>query len=109
MSEALNSALPMQAEAALMAARQGMQKPVQTADVERARKVSQDFEAFFLGQMLQPMFAEINAEEPFGGGPGEDIWKTMQIDEYGKAIARTGGIGIGDALFREILKMQEVN
>jgi len=109
MSEALDSALPLQADAALMGARHNMPKPVQTANVERARKVAQDFEAFFLGQMLQPMFADIKAEDPFGGGPGEDMWRSMQVDEYGKAITKSGGIGIGDALFREILKMQEVN
>ncbi len=76
--------------------------------VEQARKVSQDFEAFFLSQMLQPMFANLGAEEPFGGGPAEDTWRTLQVDEYGKAIARAGGIGIADMVFREILKMQEV-
>lgn len=109
MSEVLTSAFPMQAEAALMSARHNMPKPVQTTDVARARKVAQDFEAFFLGQMLQPMFADISAEEPFGGGPGEEMWKSLQVDEYGKAITKSGGIGIGDALFHEILKMQEVN
>jgi len=109
MSEIMNSAIPMQAEAALMAARHKMPKPEQTANAERARKTAQEFEAFFLGQMLQPMFSNISAEEPFGGGPGEDIWRSMQVDEFGKAIAKSGGIGIGDALFREILKMQEVN
>jgi hypothetical protein len=29
------------------------------------------------------------------------------VDEYGKAFARAGGIGIADAVLREILKMQE--
>jgi Rod binding domain-containing protein len=31
----------------------------------------------------------------------------MQVDEYGKAIAKNGGIGIADAVFREILRAQE--
>jgi peptidoglycan hydrolase FlgJ len=76
--------------------------------VDEARRVAEDFEAFFLGQMLQPMFANLGAEEPFGGGPAEDTWRSLQVDEYGKAIARAGGIGISDMVFREILKTQEV-
>ena len=31
----------------------------------------------------------------------------MMVQEYGKAIARSGGIGIADSVQREILKMQE--
>ena len=77
-------------------------------DAKQARKVAEDFEAFFLGQMLQPMFANIGAEEPFGGGPSEGIWRSLQVDEYGKALARRGGIGIADAVYQEILRMQEI-
>lgn len=77
-------------------------------DVRQARKVAEDFESVFLSQMLQPMFAEIEPEAPFGGGPAEDVWRGMLVDEYGKIIAKGGGIGIADAVFRQILKQQEV-
>ena len=70
--------------------------------------MAEDFEAVFLGQMLQPMFQNIDAAEPFGGSPSEKMWRTMQVDEYGKAIAKSGGIGIADAVFREIIKAQEL-
>lgn len=74
----------------------------------QAKKISEEFEAVFLGQMLKPMFENIEAAEPFGGSSSEKIWQTMQVDEYGKAIAKAGGIGIADAVFREILKTQEI-
>lgn len=77
-------------------------------NLHEARKVAEDFEAVFLGQMLQPMFQNIDAAEPFGGSPSEKMWRTMQVDEYGKAIAKSGGIGIADAVFREIIKAQEL-
>lgn len=76
-------------------------------DVQQARKVSQEFEAVFLSQMLQPMFANIKAEEPFGGGPGDEVWRSMQVDEIGKAMARSGGIGLADSIYQQIIKMQE--
>ena len=77
-------------------------------NLHQARKVAEDFEAVFLGQMLQPMFQNIDAAEPFGGSASEKMWRTMQVDEYGKAIAKSGGIGIADAVFREIIKAQEL-
>ncbi len=76
--------------------------------VQKSREVAEKFEAFFLGQMLQPMFASINPEPPFGGGHAEKIWKSMMVDEIGKSMAKSGGIGIADSIQREILKMQEV-
>ena len=76
--------------------------------LREGKKVAEEFEAVFLGQMLQPMFKNIEAAEPFGGSPSEKMWRTMQVEEYGKAIAKAGGIGIADAVFREILKAQEL-
>jgi Rod binding domain-containing protein len=77
-------------------------------NMDQARKVAEDFESYFLGQILQPLFANFAAEEPFGGGPSEEIWRSMQVDEYGKALARSGGIGIADHVFEQILRLQEV-
>jgi len=74
---------------------------------QRMRSVAEDFEAVFISEMIRPMFENIQTEEPFGGGPAEDIWRNMQIDEYGKAIAKTGGIGIADAVMDQLIRMQE--
>ena len=73
----------------------------------KATKVAEDFEAFFLGQMLQPMFKSLNVEPPFGGGNAEEVWRSMMVDEMGKAMAKAGGIGIASTVKREILRMQE--
>ena len=75
---------------------------------QQAKEIAEDFEAVFIGQMLQPLFKNLGAVKPFGGGSSEGMWRSMQVDEYGKAIAKAGGIGIADAVFREILKMQEI-
>ena len=79
-----------------------------TSDLQKARETAQDFEAFFLGQMLKPMFDSIDAEPPFGGGSAEEMWRSLQVDEYGKAIAKSGGVGLADAVVAEILKTQEM-
>jgi len=78
-------------------------------DPKQARETAQEFEAVFLSQMLKPMFESVKIDPPFGGGMGEDMWRSMQVDEYGEAIARAGGIGIADAVFREMIKQQEAH
>jgi len=76
--------------------------------IEQVRQKAQEFEAVFLGQMLQPLFENIEAAEPFGGGASEKMWQSMMVDEYGKGLARAGGIGLADRVMREMLKGQEV-
>ena len=76
-------------------------------DIQKFRKVAEDFESVFISEMIRPMFENIEAEAPFGGGQSEKIWRAMQIDEYGKAIARAGGLGIADQVLDQMIKMQE--
>ena len=97
----------LSAETAMMAAK-STHKPVFRGNTDQLQKTAQEFEASFLSQMLKPMFANLGAEEPFGGGTGEDMWRSLQVDEYGKVIAQKGGIGLADNVFREMLKLQEV-
>lgn len=98
----------IQAQTALMAGA-GMPSIAGAVTPEKARQVSEEFEAVFLSQMLKPMFANSDAEAPFGGGFAEEMWRSLQVDEYGKAMARAGGVGIADAVMQEILRNQEVD
>ncbi len=75
------------------------------ADAEKAAK---EFEGFFISQMLQAMFSGVDAPEGFGGGPGESSFKGLLVEEYGKLISKSGGIGLADSLKAEILRLQEV-
>jgi Rod binding domain-containing protein len=73
-----------------------------------AKRVAEDFEAVFLGQFTAIVFAGIKSDGPFGGGPSEDIFKSLLAEEYGKALAKSGNFGIADSVYREIIKSQEV-
>jgi peptidoglycan hydrolase FlgJ len=77
------------------------------AGKETAGRVAQEFEALFLSEMLGPVFESTDTDGLFGGGEGEKIFRSMMVQEYGKAIAQSGGVGIADAVQREILRMQE--
>ena len=82
--------------------------PRQTNDPVAAKRTAQEFEGVFLSQFLGEMFDGISADGPFGGGQGEMMFRSLMLDEYGKQIAAQGGIGLADAVTRELLKTQEV-
>lgn len=73
------------------------------------RRAAQDFEAQALAALLQPMFQGLNTKAPFGGGPAEDQWRPMMVDAIAKDLARAGGLGIGEAVLRELTRLAGVH
>ena len=82
--------------------------PIDATSQESLRKGVQEFESFFLSQMLESMFANVPTDGLFGGGPSEDIYRSLMLQQYGRMIAESGGIGIAEALTRELLALQEI-
>jgi Rod binding domain-containing protein len=77
-------------------------------ELARTRQAAQEFEAMAIGQLLQPMFNTVNTSKGIGGGgKGEEAWKPMMTDEMAKMLAKGGGIGLADSVFKEMLRMQE--
>lgn len=66
-----------------------------------------EFEGMFMAQMLQFMWTGIETDETFGGGTGEDQWRGMMIEEYGKVSSKAGNLGIADAVKSEMIRAQE--
>lgn len=77
-------------------------------DPSAAKKAAQEFESLFLGQMMQHMMSSVSTDPVFGGGPGEDMFKSVMVDEWAKEAAKSGGVGLSSAIQRELLKTQEV-
>ena len=74
----------------------------------KARKTAQDFETMFLEQTLERLLASDETEGPLGdNGTGGEVDRSMLVKEYAGNIAKSGGFGIADQVYREILKMQE--
>ncbi len=71
-----------------------------------AQNAAQEFEAFFLMQTLQQMFAGIGQDPLFGGGAGEEMFKSLLIQEYSTELAKAGGIGLADQVLGELIKTQ---
>lgn len=80
---------------------------ISAANKAKIDKAAEDFESVFLSQVLEELFSDIDID-PGNDGPGEDIYKSLLLDQYGKIIAKAGGIGIADHVRREIMQLQEI-
>ncbi len=90
------------------ALRQQRRRPRSTPRTRRrSRRPREDFEAFFVTHAFEDMFADLSSDPLFGGGEGEDIFKSFLLQEYGKQVAKTGGIGISDMVQKQLLQLQE--
>jgi len=72
------------------------------------KKVAEQFEGVLVSQMLNGMFEGLKTDGMFGGGEGEEMFRSLMIDEYGKQIAKQGGMGLTDAITKQLLSHQEV-
>ena len=79
---------------------------LQNRQREATRNAAQDFESVFVSQMMEPMFQGLKTDGMFGGGQGEAVFRSLMIQEVGKEISKSGGVGISDAVFGEMLRMQ---
>lgn len=74
---------------------------------DRLRETAQEFESVFLAQLLGALNTGLG-QGLTGEGGDADVYQDMFNQEVARLISRTGGIGVADAIFREMLKMQEV-
>ncbi len=81
--------------------------PIKPTVAAKAREQAVDFEAMFLSSMFQNMFTGIEGDGPMGATKEVAPWRSFLTQEYGKSIAKSGGIGIADQVYRSLLQMQE--
>jgi Rod binding domain-containing protein len=68
-------------------------------------RVARRFEAQALGALLKPVFGEA-PKGLLSGGAAEAQWRPMMVEQYARSWSDRGGVGIADAVFREMLRMQ---
>lgn len=92
----------------MISAAGGADRPAAPQNEKALREAALEFEAFFLSQFLNSMSAGLEADSMFGGGEAEQMFRTMLNEEYARSMSRNNGIGIADAVYRELLALQEV-
>jgi flagellar protein FlgJ len=102
-----STTLSAQAGIALAQGRANQTLPAAGADHDALRQGAEKFVSLFMSQMFSQMFAGVGTNKVFGGGPGEEMFKSVLIDEYGKAAAKQGGMGMTDQIMRALIAQQE--
>lgn len=78
------------------------------AAMARVRKQAEELEGVFLNTLTKQMFSSIKTDSAaFGGGFGEETWRSMQSEQIANSMAQNGGLGIADQMMGDLVKMQE--
>ena len=76
----------------------------------KAKKTATEFESMFLEQSLERMTQSEGTEGPLGdNGTGGGVWRSMLTKEYAGQIVKSGGVGIANQVYSEMMKMQEAH
>jgi peptidoglycan hydrolase FlgJ len=73
----------------------------------KARAAAEDFEAVFLNSMFGQMMTNLDGEGPFGGSKATGVWRSMLTNEYSKAFAKAGGVGLAKHVYGTLIAQQE--
>jgi Rod binding domain-containing protein len=73
----------------------------------KARAAAEDFEAVFLNSMFSQMMTNLDGEGPFGGSKATGVWRSMLTNEYSKAFAKAGGVGLAKHVYGTLIAQQE--
>jgi flagellar protein FlgJ len=65
-------------------------------------KVSLEFEAIFIKQMLNAMRKSVDKSGLIDGGMAEEIFEDMLYDEYAKKMAESRQLGIADIIYEQL-------
>ncbi len=96
--------------AGLESAKANLSQSVPKLSPHAARKVeeaAQDFEAMFISQMLEVVWSTVPTDGPMSGGKGEEIFRSLMLQDVGKQMSKSGGIGMKSQIMAELIRMQE--
>ena len=78
--------------------------PQQSQAIEKTAK---EYEGMFVAEMLSHMFSGVEVDPMFGGGQGEEMFRSLLVQEYGKQIAQGPGLGLGNEIKRMMIELQQ--
>ena len=75
----------------------------------KAKSAAGEFESMFLNSMFEQMNTGVNGDGPFGGSGALKVWRSFLTNQYAQLYAKSGGVGIAQHVYDELLKMQGVS
>jgi flagellar protein FlgJ len=74
----------------------------QTPEQKKLMGACKDFESVMLGMVFKQLDASTGKDDPLAKGAGADTWKDMLADERAKDMAKSGGLGLADSIYRQL-------
>lgn len=78
---------------------------LRTEKVDEVPKVYQQFESVVLQTFVKEMMPD-DTESVFGKGNAGEIWKSMMAEQIGEVMAKDGGIGIAEQMYRDLMSVK---
>ncbi|MCX7820329.1 MAG: rod-binding protein [Brevinematales bacterium] len=75
-------------------------------DKKQILSVSREFESLFINQLFKSMRKTIQKSDWLNGGLKQEFFEDMLYEEYSKKIAHSGGIGLGDMVYKFLISNQ---
>jgi flagellar protein FlgJ len=75
--------------------------PAGGTSADRLRRACQDFESLFIYKLLEQMRATVPQEGYIHSGQ-EDVYSAVCDQQVAVALARSGGIGLAELLYRQL-------
>lgn len=72
----------------------------------KAAEMAREYESVFLQTSFKAMFGEM-MNGVGDTGAGSAAWQSMLVEEYANAVSEAGGIGLSDAIARDLMTYQE--
>lgn len=73
---------------------------------DKLKEATEEFEAFFLQMILKQMRAANHALSDQPASFARDTYEGWQDEEMARQIARAGGTGLGEVLYRQLQQQQ---
>jgi flagellar protein FlgJ len=86
---------------------QPVTQPKVGGNIAAVDKAANEFESVFISQFLGAMFSGIKADGITGGGEGEEMFRSLMVDQYAAGLQGQGGFGLAAQVKAQMLKMQE--
>lgn len=86
-------------------AQSALPKP-KTASDQKLFEACREFESVMLGMVFKQMHAAKLNADPLEQSHAFKTFRDMQADETAKGMAKAGGIGLADSLYRQLYAMQ---
>ena len=79
-----------------------LDKAIEKEDDRALRSACAEFESYFLYIMMKEMRKTVDRKDSLLYSQTEDMFQQLLDEEYGKSLAKAGGIGLADMMYRQL-------